>query len=128
MDNYYDSSTGKWVTDWDRYQAIAGQPPFVDLFLVPDPEEAWPLILELLRVVPEDTVHFVGSGPLESFVVAHGAAFVDRLVLEAARNPRLRVAAVEINLARGQLPDRIQAQLLDAFGQRFKLLAPDAGK
>jgi uncharacterized protein DUF6869 len=127
MDNYYEYSTGEWVTDWDRYRAIADQPQFADLFDNPDSEEAWSLILDLLAAVPEDTVHFVGSGPLESFVNAHGTAFIDRLVSEAARNARFRRAALEINLARGRLPDSIEAQLLHAFGPRFKLLEPDAG-
>ena len=129
MDNYYDPVSGQWVTDWDRYQAIAQQPPFDDLYaaLAAHPERAWPLLLDLLASVPPDTVHYVGSGPLEDFIHAHGAAFIAELEAAAQSNALFRDAALEVNLERGELPAPIEQRLLAAFGPRFKLLERNAG-
>jgi|SRR5215831_4500351 len=124
MDNYYDHAAGRWVTDWDRYQAVACQPRFAALrgLVLHDPHRAWPLLLELLASVPEDTVHYVGAGDLEEFVCQHGAAFVSQLEAEAMRNARFRDAVLEVNLARGLLPAPIEQRLVAAFGPRFTLL------
>jgi hypothetical protein len=129
MDNYYDSVSGQWVTDWDRYQAIAQQPPFVDLdaALASHPDRAWALLLDLLASVPPDTIHYVGSGPLEDFIHAHGAAFIAKLEAAAHSNARFQDAVVEVNLERGELPAPIEQRVLAAFGPRFRLLERNAG-
>ena len=65
MDNYYDSATGEWVTDWTRYQAVLAQPRFAAIadksVLSWPPRDAFDCVLELLEAVPDDTVHYVGS-------------------------------------------------------------------
>jgi hypothetical protein len=129
MDNYYDPISGQWVTDWDRYQAIAQQPPFIDLdaTLATHPDRAWPLLLDLLASVPPDTTHYVGSGPLEDFIHTHGAAFIAELEAAAQSNARFRDAVAEVNLERGKLPAPIEQRLLTAFGPRFRFSERNAG-
>ena len=124
MDNYYDQASGRWVTAESRYAAIAHQPQFQDIDVVP-PERAWPLILELLAAVPGDVLAYVGAGPLEAFVVRHGGQFIDQIEHEVRRNPRLREAALEMNLARGTLPAVAEARLVAVLGPRFSLLEPE---
>ena len=129
MDNYYDPVSGQWVSDWDRYQAIAQQPQFVDLdaAVAVHPDRAWPLLLDLLASVSPDTIHYVGSGPLEDFIHAHGAAFIAEIEAAAQSNARFRDAVVEVSLERGELPAPIEQRLLAAFGPRFRLLSRNAG-
>jgi uncharacterized protein DUF6869 len=124
MDNYYEPATGRWVTAESRYDAIADQPRFRDIDLLA-PEEAWPRILELLAAVPEDTVYFVGAGPLETFVRRHGGPFIGRIDREVRNNPRFRDAAREINLERGELPSVAEERLLAALGPGFRLSDPE---
>src|SRR5690349_18360059 len=104
MDNYYDPATRSWVTAESRYAAVADQSRYRELFFLA-PEQAWPLLLELLAAVPEDVLAYVGAGPLENFIVRYGAQFMDEIESEVRRNARFRDAALEVNLARGTLPD-----------------------
>jgi hypothetical protein len=123
MENYYDPALGDWVTDWWRYEAIACQPRFRELEAVgSSPGARWALLLELLAAVPEDVVHLVGSGPLESFIATHGAAFVDELEAATLENERLRWAVLEVDLPAGLLPETVESRLVAAFGPRFELL------
>jgi hypothetical protein len=55
------------------------------------PEEAWPIILELIRRAPSDQILAdVAAGPLEDLIRNHADAFIDRVELEARRAPRFR--------------------------------------
>ena len=47
------------------------------------PEQAWPIILELIRRAPdEETLTYIGSGPLEDLVNNAGDHFADRIAAE----------------------------------------------
>ena len=124
MENHYDSESGEWVTDGSRFDAIVDGPRFreLDRLLWSSPEAAWPLLLDLLAEVPADLVYQVGCGPLQSFVNAHGAAFVEQLTAQARESPRFREAVLEVDLRRGRLPEPVESRLVEAFGPRFVLL------
>ena len=124
MENDYDHAAGDWVTSQSRYAAIASRPPFDRLhdLVYDDAAQAWPLLLALLAAVPEDVIHHVGAGPLETFVVRHGADFVDRIEGEAREDARFRRAVLEVNLREGELPPDVERRLVAAFGPRFALL------
>lgn len=132
MDNYYDHATGSWVTDRDRYEAVATAARFATLgevALSGAPEAAWALMRELLAAIPEDTVHHVGCGVLEDLVHRHPAAIIPRLEAEARADARLWEAAHNMWVARGALPAAWEARLVAALGPGFELLdapAPDA--
>ena len=52
-----------------------------------DPEEAWPMILEILRLDQSPSVmENLSAGPLEDLLAKHGPAFIDRVEAEAARD------------------------------------------
>ena len=130
MDNYYDDQTGEWVTSQSRYDSVLAEPRFDairdhDIQQWPS-DRAWALILELLAAVPEDTVSYVGSGPLEDFVRRHAVEFISKLEAELPRNPRLQSAALEMYLTRGDLPSSIEARLAAALGPRFSFLDSSA--
>lgn len=137
MDNYYDSASGEWVTDWDRYKAVAQLPRFTDLddALYSHPDRAWLLLLDLLASVPEDTIHYVGAGPLETFIHEHGPAFVAQLEAEAHSNSRFprrcpqrelrarRIAGVDRAAAR----DRVWATV-QALRKQWRLTSADCAE
>ncbi|MFL5538826.1 MAG: DUF6869 domain-containing protein [Longimicrobiaceae bacterium] len=125
MENYYDHETGEWVTSWSRYIAIEEQPRYDGLRTLTDPPEVrWRLLLELLAEVPDDVVFHVGCGPLQNFIRAYGAAFVDQLEAAARDNERFRRAVIEVDLPAGALPEAVETRLVAAFGPRFELLPP----
>jgi hypothetical protein len=131
MDNYYDFATGEWVTDWTRYQAVLGQPQFVAIadrsFLSWPPRDALACLLQLLTAVPDDAVHYVGSGPLESLINHRAPEIIDAIEDALPNSSLLRRAALEINLTRDFLPPEIEARLVTAFGPQFHLLEPSVG-
>ena len=53
------------------------------------PDLAWPILLELIRRVPDDELGLLAAGPLEDFIADHGPRIIDALEAEAATNPRL---------------------------------------
>lgn len=58
-----------------------------------DPEAAWPVILRLVaRAEDDETLAYVAAGPLEDLLADHGAAFIERVEVEAARDSRFRRA------------------------------------
>ena len=126
MDNYYDFEAGERVTHQSRYEKVLAESRF-DPFRAGDiddwlPQKAWPLLLELLGAVPDDTVHLVGAGPLEDFVRRHAAAFIEPIEAELRQNERLRSAALEMYLTRGNLPRTVEVRLAAAIGPRFWFL------
>jgi Family of unknown function (DUF6869) len=52
-----------------------------------DPEEAWPMILQILRLDQSPSVmENLSAGPLEDLLAKHGPAIIDRVEAEAARD------------------------------------------
>ena len=130
MDNYYDHQRGDWVTDHSRYEEVLAEPRFEairerEAWHWP-PMRAWDLLLELLRALPEDTVHYVGSGLLEDLIHSHAADLIDLIETEAATSERFRSALVEVNLKAGTLPPDLEERLVRAAGPEFTLLKPES--
>ncbi len=77
----YDGRLIDWLTEMLNYGPPDG------------PERAWPVILELVARAPdEQALTFVGSGDVEDLVNKAGLEFADRIVEQAASNPRFRRA------------------------------------
>jgi hypothetical protein len=54
-----------------------------------EPETAWLGILEVLKFeLTRESESSLAAGPMEDLMVKHGATFIDRLELEAKRNPK----------------------------------------
>jgi hypothetical protein len=55
-----------------------------------EPEIAWQAVLELARrPLTDEQEELLAAGPLETLLSMHGATFIDCVVEEAERNPRL---------------------------------------
>jgi hypothetical protein len=56
-----------------------------------DPEIAWVLILKLIEEpLPDNAFGALAAGPLEDLIEYHGPEVIDRIELEARRNPNFR--------------------------------------
>ena len=89
--------TRQLVDDWIQYHASDSSPndrqntawDRVHTLVHDEPEIAWPLILKLVRLSPNDWVlASVAAGPLEDLLTKQDELFLDRVEAEAANNPR----------------------------------------
>jgi hypothetical protein len=87
------------VDDWIGYcsgGSKATDPRFsawekVDDLLRRDPEAGWILTLELIAVAPDDKVLAnVAAGPLEDLLKREPDRFIERVELQARRDPKFR--------------------------------------
>jgi len=57
----------------------------------PTADERWTAILEILhRNPPQSVIGNLAAGPLEDLIHGHGPEFIERIELEARRNPAFR--------------------------------------
>jgi hypothetical protein len=106
---------------WDAVNDIVHAAP---------PEDAWDLVVELVRRAPDQVLGHVAAGPLEDLVRLHGAALVEWIEGEARRDARFRWALGAAWLSRGALPPEVEDRILRASDGHLLVLgrapAPDA--
>jgi hypothetical protein len=85
-------------------------------------EEAWDLVVSLLRRAPDEILGNIAAGPLEDLVRKHGVALVDWIDGESRRDARFRFALGRIWLRRGELPDGVETRIVAASDARITLL------
>ena len=81
-----------------------------------DVEQAWQLVVALIRASTDERLPYVGAGPVEDLVVYHAPALIDLIEGEAQRDPRFRDALASIWLIAEDLPPAILARLQTATG------------
>jgi hypothetical protein len=64
----------------------------IDEIVENEPEIAWPLLLEIVDRAAEGSLHIVGAGPLEDFLVAHSREYQDAISEQLRSNARFRRA------------------------------------
>ena len=70
------------------------------------------MVLALVATAPdEDALAYVGAGPLEDLVKAHGDELVDELESEARQDPRFDAALRGVWLSTGTLQEGVQSRL-----------------
>ena len=69
--------------------------------------EAWSLIVQLLKAVPDADLATVAAGPLEDVVRWRGTEIIKPLETEAAADPRFRWALRQIWLPTGEQPQDV---------------------
>jgi len=92
----------EWATAYialqqDSSRSLDGHPLFwaAQHFMLPgeaaSPEDCWGAILEILsRAPPESVIGVLAAGPLEDLIDACGPEFIDRIELQARRDPAFR--------------------------------------
>ena len=76
-----------------------------------EPEIAWPAIVQIVgRELTVDQTAVLAAGPLEDLLAVHGAQFIERVELEAARNPRFNhlLGGVWQNQMASEIWERVQ--------------------
>jgi hypothetical protein len=88
-----------------------------------DPERGFALILALADLAPDqEAVDLLGAGPLEAFVRAFSAAFVDRIDAAARQSAKFRSA---LSYIRGW--DEVAPEVRARLFRHFADFAPDGG-
>jgi hypothetical protein len=79
----------KWFAEWERDPPVYGNASklLADLIEV-RPDEAWERILALVAHAREESLCYVGAGPLEDLLSLHGRAIIGRVEAAAANDPR----------------------------------------
>jgi len=88
-------------------------------------EDAWDLVLELVRRAPDEVLGDVAAGPLEDVVRLHGAALVEWIEGEARRDERFRWALGCVWLSRGALPREAEDRIVQASDGHLLVLDVD---
>jgi hypothetical protein len=80
----------KWFAEWMPETPVFGHATALLTQLIQvRPDEAWERILALVACAPdEEAIGYVGAGPLEDFLIAHGQAFIDRVEATAISDAR----------------------------------------
>lgn len=82
-----------------------------------DPEQGWAMILEILRRDHGVAVlEALSAGPLEDLLSRHGPAFIDRVEVEAGRNPAF--ASSLGGVLKSRTPDEIWARVQAVWDRR----------
>lgn len=103
--------------------AQADMDPAHSMYEIPQekPELCYAVILEALKLLPPDTSNHayqqLAAGPLEDLIAYHGSALIDRIELEARRNPNfnLLLGGVWQNDATPEVWKRVEAARLKVW-------------
>jgi hypothetical protein len=80
------------------------------------PEQAWPIILELIRLSPgEDITAIIAAGPLENLLCTHGPDFIERVETQASTDRRFRHCLAGV-WGSNRMPPEIYARMRMAVG------------
>jgi hypothetical protein len=75
--------------EWVRRMRVSNA---LDLKIVTDPEEAWPLVLAIVDRAATSTEEHAADWALELFLDVWGAEFGDQVAAEARRSPKFAAA------------------------------------
>ena len=89
------------------------------------PADAWDVVTAIVRAAPDESLGYIGAGPVEDMVRHHGAALVDWIEGEARRDQRFQFALGCIWMHRRDLPAPIFERLQHASGGRIAVLEED---
>jgi hypothetical protein len=87
-----------------------------------EPDDAWNLVLALVTMADDESLGYIGAGPLEKLVRRFGSDLVDRVEDRAREDPRFRFCLGSVWLSEGELPPAVQDRVVRASGGRIKPL------
>jgi hypothetical protein len=80
----------RWFAEWEAEPPQFGRASQILAYLISArPEEAWVRILALISEAKEESLGYVGAGPLEDLLSEKGNHVIPWLESEATLNPRL---------------------------------------
>ena len=87
-----------------------------DIIRGADAQQAFTLVVALVRSAGDDRLEHIGAGPVEDLVEWHAAALIDQLEAEAHRDPRFREALGSIWLVAEDIAPPLLARLQTVTG------------
>jgi hypothetical protein len=84
--------------------------------------DAWDVVLALVTMADDESLGYIGAGPLEQLIRHFGPELVDRIEDCARQDPRFRFCLESVWLAEGDLPPAVQDRIVRASGGRIKPL------
>ena len=124
----YAEALGRGVPEDTPEMDAAAEAYFAVEGLIRDghPTVTWPLVLEILRRVPDDRLDVYAAGPLEDLVRLRGAEIVDAIERESSDDDRFRWALGCIWLMIGDLPPDTMERIVRASGGEIRPLDASA--
>lgn len=89
-----------------------------------DPEDAWNVVLALVTMADEETLGYIGAGPLEDLISHFGSELVDRIEERGRQDPKFRFCLGAVWLSQGDLPPTVLDRVVQASGGKIKPLPP----
>ena len=115
----------RWIKRWSTAYGIKTPEAVADdswiELPVKNPELCYGAILNALKSVPADpanpVLQNIAAGPLEDLLAAHGSTLIERIEIEARRNPafNLLLGGVWQNTMSSEVWSRIQAARLKVW-------------
>jgi hypothetical protein len=87
-----------------------------------DEEDAWAVMIALVEAADDESLAYVGAGPLEDLVRRFGTDLILRIEKTARTNLKFRECLGSIWLSEGALPDWVLARVVRASGNRIRPL------
>ena len=114
-------SPDEWAAVWLRHSVERRDDDFwafdeLNWTVADAPEQAWPVILALVKQASEGDLGAIGAGPLEDLTVKHAATFIDRIEAAALTDPKFNEALSAIWLNSFYQEPGIVARLVAASG------------
>jgi hypothetical protein len=85
-------------------------------------DEAWSLLIDLVRESPDALMGNVAAGPLEDTIAEHGPELIDRIEAAAANDPRFQEALGGVWIRDGHLPPAVMKRLVRASAGQIEIL------
>jgi uncharacterized protein DUF6869 len=79
-----------------------------------DARAGWDIVTALVAAASDDLLPAVGVGPLEDLIGEHVDVVIDKVVSQAAADPRFRDALTQSWFRYGQLPPHAERKLIAA--------------
>jgi hypothetical protein len=86
-----------------------------------DARKGWDLVLALVAAAPDELLGDVGVGPLEDLIDQHADLVIDKVVKQAASDPRFREALCNSWFIHGALPPHAERKLVEATGGEIRI-------
>ena|SRR2546422_2787332 len=87
-----------------------------------DARAGWELVLVLVAAAPDELLGNVGVGPLEHLIGHHPEVVIDKVVKQAASDPRFREALSNGWFRHGDLPPHAERKLVEATGGEIRIM------
>ncbi len=108
----------EWFREWAPDPLIYGPATrFLEALIDTQPENAWAFIQALIEHAGDDgELNWVGAGPLEDFLCAHGPQFIERVERMAATDPRFLKCLASVK-GRNRMESPVYSRMRMAVGE-----------